>query len=604
MNKNTLFAFVLILASVTFFSSPVYHKFWVEKIQGKKYEPLNSKVINTEKQEVTEEIKKEEFSKVKEEEKKNEIIQLSESINNDTTIDSLKNVSEKVDTIWIENKKMIVGISEKGANIVSIKMKDYKYTESDSLRKKGDLIDIIPKNNRNAAQLSISGESFDNIKFDYKDEKSKRIKVKENGTEKIVFSFQNGEETLNKEFIINYDSYKIGLDIKQNNLSGKRVKVSWESGIEESEIESNANSYEKRGVHYYNGESVNHINLKKEGKESTTGQCRWIGVTSKYFFVSLISDSISDADITYTGFEENKKNKELNYGISYEKTAENNSVKFMFYTGPSKYNDLKNENIKFEKVLFPVTGWTKNILFADSWFPPIAEFVLWILLMLTKIVKDYGIAILLLTLLSKVVTYPMMHSSTKQMNKMRDLQPKMTVIREKFKNNPRKMNEELMNLYRKEGVNPLNPGCLPMFLQMPIFIALFVVLKKAIELRETGTFILPWVSDLSKPETLISLKGIFQNGLPMYGSSIALMPILMAVIQYYQSKMTIKDPNQKAMIYFMPIFMLVLFNNFPAGVVLYWTFQSGLGLVQQIITDRKTIITKEVSKRDTGKNAK
>lgn len=577
MNKNTLFAFLLILGSVTFFSSPIYQKFWVEKIQGKKYESYQTTIVN--KKRVAEENKKIE---------KKEEINISENKNEIETIkvkDTI--IDEKIDTIWIENQKMKVGISEKGAKIVSIKMKEYKYHENDSLRKKGDMIDLLSNKTNEAAKLSISGKSYDNIKFEYMGQDNK-IKVKENEKRTIAFECNDGVERIRKEFIIDNDSYKIAMKVQQGSLSGKRVKISW-IGIEESEIEKNANSAEKKSVHYYNGETVNHITMKNVGKESTTGLCKWIGLTTKYFFVSIVSDTISDADISYNSYEtKNKisKDKELDYEISYEKTAEKNEVSFWFYTGPNKFDELKKEEIKFEKILFPVTGWTRHILFADSWFPPLAEFVLWILLSLNKVVKDYGIAIILLTILSKVVTFPLMHSSTKKMNKMKDLQPKMTAIKEKNKNNPRKMNEELMELYRKEGINPLDPGCLPMFLQMPIFIALFVVLKKAIELRGTGTFLLPWVNDLSKPETLISLKGILENGIPMYGSSIALMPILMAVIQYYQSKMTIKDPNQKAMIYFMPIFMLVLFNNFPAGVVMYWTFQSGLGLVQQFFTDK------------------
>lgn len=598
MNKNTIFAFILILGSVTFFSSPIYQKFWVEKIQGKKYVPISQNNSSLKKQEIKE---NEGIKKTEEEGNKEEI-----KIKEQTAIKEKADENEiKIDTVWIENKKMKIGISEKGANIVSIKMKDYKYSEGDGFRKKGELIDLIPSNSKGAAQLEISGKSFDEKIFNLKSQ-NKKIKINENEKREIEFEYSQENETIIKKYVIGYDTYKIGMKVIENSLSGKRVKVSWESGIEESEKERNANNSERRCVHYYNGENVNHINLKKEGKGGTTGQCKWIGITSKYFFVAIISDTIADADINYKGFDapvKDKNIKEINYSINYEKTAEENEVGFWFYTGPSKYANLKSEKLKFEKVLFPVTGWTKS-LFADSWFPPIAEFVLWILLSLTRLVKDYGLAILLLTLLSKIVTFPMMHSSTKKMNKMRELQPKMNLIREKYKNNPKKMNEELMEMYRKEGVNPLDMGCLPMLLQMPIFIALFVVLKKAIELRGASTFLLPWVKDLSMPESLISLTGIFKDGLPLYGTSIALMPILMAVIQYYQNKMTIKDPNQKAMIYFMPIFMLVLFNNFPAGVVLYWTFQSGLALIQQIVTDKMKKEDKEIKVKSSGKNGK
>ena len=597
MNKNTIFAFILILGSVTFFSSPMYQKFWVEKIQGKKYEPISQN---------TSSLKKEEKKEIETDKKAEEVAEKKEEIKEQAIISEKEEEKEiKIDTVWIENQKMKIGISEKGARIVSIKMKDYRYNEEDGFRKKGELIDLIPSESKGAAQLEISGKSYDENVFNLKGQ-NKEIKIKENENSEIEFEYSNENETIIKKYIIGYDTYKIGLKVKERSLSGKRVKVSWESGIEESEKGRNANNSEKRCVHYYNGENVNHISLKKEGKGGTTGQCKWIGITSKYFFVAIVSDSIADADINYKGFEafgKDNKIKEINYSVNYEKTAEENEIGFWFYTGPSKYENLKNEKIKFEKVLFPVTGWTKSI-FADSWFPPIAEFVLWILLSLTRMVKDYGIAILLLTLLSKIVTFPMMHSSTKKMNKMRELQPKMNLIREKYKNNPKKMNEELMEMYRKEGVNPLDIGCLPMLLQMPIFIALFVVLKKAIELRGAGTFLLPWVYDLSMPESLFSITGIFKNGLPLYGTSVALMPIIMAVIQYYQNKMTIKDPNQKAMVYFMPIFMLVLFNNFPAGVVLYWTFQSSLALIQQIMTDKMKKEDKEIPTRNSGKNGK
>lgn len=597
MNKNTIFAFILILGSVTFFSSPMYQKFWVEKIQGKKYEPISQN---------TSSLKKEEKKEIETDKKAEEVAEKKEEIKEQAIISEKEEEKEiKIDTVWIENQKMKIGISEKGARIVSIKMKDYRYNEEDGFRKKGELIDLIPSESKGAAQLEISGKSYDENVFNLKGQ-NKEIKIIENENSEIEFEYSNENETIIKKYIIGYDTYKIGLKVKERSLSGKRVKVSWESGIEESEKGRNANNSEKRCVHYYNGENVNHISLKKEGKGGTTGQCKWIGITSKYFFVAIVSDSIADADINYKGFEafgKDNKIKEINYSVNYEKTAEENEIGFWFYTGPSKYENLKNEKIKFEKVLFPVTGWTKSI-FADSWFPPIAEFVLWILLSLTRMVKDYGIAILLLTLLSKIVTFPMMHSSTKKMNKMRELQPKMNLIREKYKNNPKKMNEELMEMYRKEGVNPLDIGCLPMLLQMPIFIALFVVLKKAIELRGAGTFLLPWVHDLSMPESLFSITGIFKNGLPLYGTSVALMPIIMAVIQYYQNKMTIKDPNQKAMVYFMPIFMLVLFNNFPAGVVLYWTFQSSLALIQQIMTDKMKKEDKEIPTRNSGKNGK
>jgi YidC/Oxa1 family membrane protein insertase len=170
----------------------------------------------------------------------------------------------------------------------------------------------------------------------------------------------------------------------------------------------------------------------------------------------------------------------------------------------------------------------------------------------------------------------------RSMGKMKLLQPKITTVRNRYKSDPRKMNEELLALYKKEGVNPFNPGCLPMLLQMPVLFALFVVLRKSIELRGTATVLVPWVKDLSQAEVLFRLPFT----LPMYGDNFALMPIVMGVVTFVQNKMTIKDPNQKMMIYMMPVLMLAMFNAFPAGLVLYWTLSSALGLVQQRLIDK------------------
>ena len=115
---------------------------------------------------------------------------------------------------------------------------------------------------------------------------------------------------------------------------------------------------------------------------------------------------------------------------------------------------------------------------------------------------------------------------------------------------------------------------------MPVFIALYVVLQAAIELRGAHSIILPWVADLSQPESVFNLSTIIPGGIPFYGSNVAILPILNAVLMFVQQKMTIKDPNQMAMVYIMPIFMLVIFNNFSSGIVLYWTFSSALGILQ------------------------
>jgi YidC/Oxa1 family membrane protein insertase len=438
------------------------------------------------------------------------------------------------------------------------------------------------------ASISIDGEDYSNQYFSLINSNEKKIYVNKGETKKIIFQNRSDENKVTKEFEIDND-YKINITIRKNNLSGKRVKINWKSGIVESEDNEVKNKMGAvaniRKAHYYNGESVQHLQMEKEEEENSTGTLKWVGISSKYFMIAIVNDTINDADIDIKGIinSSNKKNKnDINYQISYEKTADENEAKFWIYAGPNNFDDLKEYHLQFEKVLFPVTSWARHILWSDRWFPWIAEIVLNVLLWLYGIVKDYGIAILIITILSRVITYPLTQSSMKSMNRMKDVQPKVEALRKKHKNNPQKLNQEIMTLYREEGVNPLNPGCLPMFLQMPIFIALFVVLRKAIELRGAKTILIPWVNDLSKAEVIFRLP----SPLPMYGDNFAIMPIIMAIVTFFQNKMTMKDPNQKSLIYIMPIFMLVLFNSFPSGLVLYWTFSSALALIQQYFTEK------------------
>jgi YidC/Oxa1 family membrane protein insertase len=570
VNRNSIIAFILILATVTLFTSPQYNKFVYEKILKKPYPTKTS--LKNKNSETNKEEKIVELTTVKANSEKN---------NNEIKKDSVVE-KRKTDTIWVENEKIKIGISEKGADIVSIKMKDYKSSNNK------EPIEIMDNIGLSGGSISIDGEDYSEKFFSLENNNEKYIKISNGESKKILFKTEEGEDALIKEYDIS-DDYKIGITIRKNNLSGKRVKIDWKSGIVESENQDkkikNSKYSDIRKAHFYNNEYVQHIQMNKEENESSTGNFKWVGITSKYFMIAIVNDTINDADINIKGIinDQDYKNKgDMNYQMSYEKTSDENESKFWIYAGPNQYEKLKKYNIKLEKTLFPVTSWAKNILWADKWFPWVAEIILNVLLWLYKIFRDYGIAILVLTFLSRLITYPLTQSSMKSMSNMKDVQPKVEALRKRYKNNPQKMNQEVMALYKEEGINPLNPGCLPMFLQMPIFIALFIVLRKAIELRGATTMLLPWVNDLSKAEVIYKLP----SAIPMYGDNIAIMPLIMAVLTFYQNKMTMKDPNQKAMIYIMPIFMLALFNSFPSGLVLYWTFSSALALAQQLVTEK------------------
>jgi len=172
---------------------------------------------------------------------------------------------------------------------------------------------------------------------------------------------------------------------------------------------------------------------------------------------------------------------------------------------------------------------------------------------------------------------------------MSNLQPYLKEIKEKYKGDPQKMQKETAKLYKEHKVNPMG-GCLPMILQMPLLYGLFIVFRSTIELR--GAPFMFWIKDLSLPDTIVELGFT----IPMYGNQISVLPLVMGVSTFFQSKQTMTDPNQKMMLYFMPIFLTLLFNNFPSGLTLYYTLFNLLSVVQQ-----RMIQTNNKASLDVGK---
>jgi YidC/Oxa1 family membrane protein insertase len=231
---------------------------------------------------------------------------------------------------------------------------------------------------------------------------------------------------------------------------------------------------------------------------------------------------------------------------------------------PLHYERIKAMGRNYEQILF--SGW-ESFFRADIWYVKLCGLVLKLLNMFYGWIPNYGIAIILLTLLVRLITMPLSISQIKQAAKMAEHQPAIRKIQEKNKGDRQKTQLEIMAYYKDRGINPLAPvmGCFPVLLQMPVFIALFNVLGRAVELHDTPFF--GWISDLSMPDVVLpALKIPF-----LFPVGLTVLPFFMAGTMWIQMKMTIKDPNQKAMIWLMPIMMFVFSCSFPSGLVLYWT---------------------------------
>jgi YidC/Oxa1 family membrane protein insertase len=220
-----------------------------------------------------------------------------------------------------------------------------------------------------------------------------------------------------------------------------------------------------------------------------------------------------------------------------------------------------------------ILGWLENIL-------------KFILVTFYKVIPNYGVAIILLTVFIKIVLFPFTHKSYESTSKMQSIGPKINELREKYKDNPNKMNAEMAAMYKREGINPMG-GCLPILFQMPIFIALYGLLNKHFDLRG-AVFIEGWITDLSSPETVFTLPFT----IPILGwSEIHLLPFLFVGTQLWSSKQmssgSMTSNNQmKMMTYLMPVMFFFILYDMPSGLLLYWTVTNLLTTAQQMFITR------------------
>ncbi|MBN2684728.1 MAG: membrane protein insertase YidC, partial [Pontiellaceae bacterium] len=232
-----------------------------------------------------------------------------------------------------------------------------------------------------------------------------------------------------------------------------------------------------------------------------------------------------------------------------------------------------------------IGGWK----FMNILMEPSRKALLWTLNRFDDIFHNYGVAIILLTLVVRVLFWPLTHKSTESMKRMQELQPQIKALQVKYKSNPQRMQQETMALYKENKVNPMG-GCLPMLLQMPVLFALFSVLRNAIELRYSSFL---WISDLSSPENLFA--GAFK--IPLLGwDALNILPIVMAGSMIWQQKVSApstaaatpeQQQQQKMMMYMMPIMMLVFFYTMPSGLTLYWTTSNLLMIAQTSIRNMR-----------------
>jgi YidC/Oxa1 family membrane protein insertase len=300
--------------------------------------------------------------------------------------------------------------------------------------------------------------------------------------------------------------------------------------------------------------------------EDHAGDIEWAGVQTTYFVSALLPDDPKRASARFAAIEVGEL-AAVDVSFDGVELAAGHSLtrEYRGYVGPKEMERLEAMG----------GGLDRSIDLGWAWFAPMTRGFVWLLQVLYSFIPNYGVAIILLTLLVRIVTAPLTVKQMRSMERLRRVQPRMKEIQEKYANDRQKQSEELMRLYRLEKVNPLG-GCLPMLLQLPVFIGLFYALRSSIQLRHAPFF--GWITDLSAPEVLFTIPGI---EIP-----IRVLPLIMGGTMYLQQKITpiqTPDPAQaRMMLTIMPVMMTVLFYQFASGLVLYWMMSNVLAILHQL----------------------
>jgi YidC/Oxa1 family membrane protein insertase len=366
------------------------------------------------------------------------------------------------------------------------------------------------------------------------------------------------------------DTYLFGVDIRVSGTGSdlvRRLETGWGSGLRVTETHREKDDLSSFATLTLTEEGIakSRWGAVKDGKEvSVAGDIRWAAVKTKYFLAAVIPVEAVDARSHAFAAGEH------GIGITLDtEKPDTGTQEFLVYAGPLDYGRLKQLGY----------GLDRAVDFGWSFVSPLSRLVFRFLLLVHEGIPNYGVVIILLSALTKLLFWPLTQKSFTSMREMQKLQPAMAELKEKHKNDPQKLNKAMMELYRERGVNPLG-GCFPMLLQMPVFIALFNVLRTTIELRQ-APFML-WIKDLSSPDVIAHMP----FSLPFMGNDLSLLPILMGVAMFVQQKMQSTDPKQAALTYMMPILFTFLFFRFPSGLVLYWLVNNVLTIGHQYLIGR------------------
>jgi YidC/Oxa1 family membrane protein insertase len=388
------------------------------------------------------------------------------------------------------------------------------------------------------------------------------------------------EETLR----FHADGYTVEVDLRVENrhsvAQGAEIVIGWDAPVEwpKDKAEQFQGQHPTRIVGSWGG-GVHRIEMAQAKAAVEDGQ--WVGVEGEWYLSALVPRSAGFRlyQSVAGAAEPGKSPREVGAGVRAAlpvlQPGQSWEGKLLLYVGPKEYSRLKALGVGLEKSVF-FGGFPLPQAYGGLPMEWVVVPVLWLMHVFYDFTRNYGVAIILLTIIAKVLFFPLSLKSMRSMKAMQAIQPQVNALRSKYRNDAQKIQQETMALYRQHGVNPLG-GCLPMVVQIPIFYALYVALSVSVELQNAPFICVGrlfgmdlWICDLAAQD-------------PTY-----VLPILMGVSMFVQQKMTptMGDPRQAKMMLMMPVVFTFMFLNLPSGLVLYWTLSNVLQIGQQLYMDR------------------
>lgn len=428
----------------------------------------------------------------------------------------------------------------------------------------GHPVEIIPAGGRGLVlSLQRLDETWDLSGVEFASQRSVLdVPDGDQATLRLSAHLDQGQQ-VDKVFTFYGDRYGFDLELVYQGLDeDTEAFLTWDKGLALTEKVPEIDLTDARVFAVFNGD-LTKIQLKGDDEEELwgpyKGALQWAGVRSKYFLSAIAPQ---EGDRTRVFLRGKGSGSGLLPDYSYQvgtPLKATGAWKSLVYLGPLDYDNLTRYGVQFEQAI-------------DFGYPVVRE-ISKLLLIIFKamhgVIPNYGWIIILFSVVIKIIVYPLTHKTYESTAKMQELQPKISALKEKYKNDQQRLSRETMKLYKEEGANPLG-GCLPMVLQMPIFFALYNLLGHSIELRQ-APFIL-WIQDLSLPDEII-----------MAGFGVHILPFLMGISMLVQQKMTMKDPKQAFLVYLMPVMMIFIFWRMSSGLVLYWTVFNLLSILQQVL---------------------